>query len=108
MTRGNREALTEAQGILFGLSFAAPEAISKGILAAMDVIIDVLDSEQAWDIKLSTCCQHEDIPPCEAEIYREAAGLMSLKQTISMWESLVDAEREAVATVLLSASAPLR
>ena len=100
MTRVNREALTEVQGILFGLSFAAPEAISKGILAAMDVIIDVLDSEQAQDIKLSTCCQHEDIPPCEEEIYENAECgvqsaeceensdelIMSLEDTLRMFE----------------------
>lgn len=48
------------------------------------------------------CCQSENTPPCEKEIYREAAGLMSLKQTISMWESLVDAEREAGESTFLA------
>lgn len=48
------------------------------------------------------CCKSESVPPCEEEIYREAAGLMSLKQTISMWESLVDAEREAGESTFLA------
>ena len=66
----------------------------------MDVIIDVLDSEQARDMKLSTCCQCEDIPPCEVGIYENAEGgvqnaeceensdelIMSLEDTLRVFE----------------------
>ena len=59
-------------------------------------------SENCTGEEEKCCCQSENTPPCEKEIYREAAGLMSLKQTISMWESLVDAEREAGESTFLA------